>query len=149
MGLTMGQLHMQEKDAQPTQGKSTVGGVVLFLIAAAFMVYWILPNTGVLIDRTVVKGRIENTRNNALSVSYVNTLDQQTYYLSRKIDSRLEQYLKSRPETIEVAYSRYFPDNVTLPAVERDHSVFSVVAILVIVTTVFFVVKDDLIKQFL
>jgi len=137
---------MQAKETPPTQGKSTVGGVVLFLVAAAFMVHWILPNTGVLLDRTVVKGTIGKTRDNALSVSYVNPLDQQTYYVSRKIDSRLEQYLKSSPETIEVAYSRYFPDNATLPAVERDHSVFSLVAILVIVTTAFFVVKDDLIK---
>ena len=140
---------MQAKETQPTQGKSTVGGVVLFLVAAVFMVYWILPNTGVLIDRTVVQGTIETTRNNTLSVSYVNPLDRQTYYVSRKIDSRLEQYLKSSPETIEVAYSRYFPDNATLPAVERDHSVFSVLALLVIVTTAFFIVKDDLIKRFL
>ncbi|WP_426061200.1 hypothetical protein [Hymenobacter sp. B1770] len=140
---------MQEKETQPTQGKSTFGGVVLFLVAAVFMVYWILPNTGVLIDRTVVKGTIEKTHNNALSVSYVNPLDQQTYYLRRKIDSRVEQYLKSRPETIEVAYSRYFPDNATLPAVESDRSVFSVVAILVILTTAFFIVKDDLIKRLL
>ena len=70
------------------------------------MVYWILPNTGVLIDRTVVKGTIENTRDNDLSDSYVNPLDKQAYYLSRKIDSRLERYLKSIPKTIEVAYSR-------------------------------------------
>ena len=137
---------MVEKETQPTQGKSRVGGVVLFLVAAVFMVYWILPNTGVLIDRTVVKGTIENTRDNDLSVSYVNTLDQQTYYLSRKVDSRLERYLKSSPKTIEVAYSRYFPDNATLPAVERDRSVFSVVGILVILTTAFFIVKDDLVK---
>ncbi len=67
----------------------------------------------------------------------------------RNIDSRVEQYLKSSPETIEVAYSRYFPDNATLPAVERDHSVCSVVAILVILTTAFFIVKDDLIKRLL
>ena len=138
---------MQAKETQPTQGKSTVGGVMLFLVAAVFMLYCLLPNTGVLIDRTVVKGTIENTRNNALSVSYVNPLDQQTYYVSRKIDSRLEQYLKSSPKTMEVAYSRYFPDNATLPAVEKDRSVFSVVAILVIVTTAFFIVKDDLIKR--
>ena len=113
------------------------------------MVYWILPNTGVLIDRTVVQGTIETTRNNTLSVSYVNPLDQQTYYVSRKIDSRLEQYLKSSSKTIEVAYSRYFPDNATLPAVERDHSVFSVLALLVIVITAFFIVNDDLIKRLL
>jgi hypothetical protein len=140
---------MQEKETPPTQGKSTVGGVVIFLVAAAFMVYWILPNIGVLFDRTVVKGTIENTRNNAVSVSYVNPLDQQTYYVSREIDSRLEQYLKNSPETIEVAYSRYFPDNATLPAVEGDRSIFSVVALLVIITTAFFIVKDDLIKRLL
>ena len=138
---------MQEKKMPPTKGKSTVGGVLLFLLAGAFMVYLILPNTGVLIDRTVVKGTIESARDNALSVSYVNPSDQKTHYLSREIDSRLERYLKSSPKTIEVAYSRYFPDNATLPAVERDHSVFSVLAILVMVATAFFVVKDDLLKQ--
>ena len=138
---------MQEKKMPPPTGKSTVGGVLLFLLAGAFMVYLILPNTGVLIDRTVVKGTIERARDNVLSVSYVNPLDQHTHYLSREIDSRLERYLKSSPKTIEVAYSRYFPDNATLPAVERDHSVLSLLAILVMATTAFFGVKDDLLKR--
>jgi hypothetical protein len=140
---------MQDEKMPPSQGKSTVGGVVIFLVAAAFMVYLTFPLTGVLLDRRVVTGKIENTRENALSVSYVNPLDHQTYYLSRKIDSRLEHYLNSRPETIEVAYSKYFPDEATLPAVERDKSVFALVSILVIVTTAFLVIKDDLIKRFL
>ena len=90
-----------------------------------------------------------NTRDNALSDSYMNAFDQQTHYVGRKIDSHLEQYLQSSPETLEVAYSEYSPDNATLPAVERDHSVFSVLAILSIATTAFLVVKDNTIKQLL
>ena len=67
----------------------------------------------------------------------MNPLDQQTYYLN------------SRPEKIEVAYSKYFPDEATLPAVERDKSVFALMSILVLVTTAFLVIKDDLIKPLL
>lgn len=140
---------MQDEKTPPSQGKSTVGGIVIFLVAAAFMMYLTFPLTGVLLDRRVVTGKIGNTRKNALLVSYVNPLDQQTYYLSRKIDSRLEQYLNSRPETIEVAYSKYFPDEATLPAVERDKSLFALVSILVIVTTAVLVIKNDLIKPLL
>lgn len=122
---------------------------MIFLVAAVFMVHLTVPLTRVLMDRRVVTGRIESVHQNALSVSYRNPLDQQTYYLSRNIDSLLEQYLKSRPETIEVAYSKYFPDAATLPAVERDKSVFALVSILVIVTTAFLVIKGELIKLLL
>jgi hypothetical protein len=139
---------MQVKNNPPTRGESTVGGIIIFLIAGAFMVYWLLPNTGVLFDRNVAKGTIEGTGKNHITVSYVNAYDHRTYYVGRKVDLRLERHLKSNPVTIEVAYSRFFPENATLPEVENDHSVFSLLSLLVIAVTAFSVIKNDLVKHF-
>lgn len=137
------------KNVLPIRGKSSVGGIILFLVAAAFMVYLIFPNTGAFFDRSVAKGTIESVSMNQLSVSYVNKHDHRTYYLSRKVDSRLEQYVKSHPTTIEVIYSKFFPENAVLPEVENDRSILSAVSILAIIATAFFVIKDDLMKHFL
>jgi hypothetical protein len=147
--LSVTSVFMQAKNNRLIQGQSTVSGIIIFLVAAAIMVYWLIPNTGVLFNRNVVDGAIDDTSNYELSVSYVNVSDHQTYYLSRKIDSRLEQYLKSSPTTIKVTYSRFFPENATLCEVESDHSLLAICSILTIITTAFFIIKDDLIKHFL
>lgn len=132
----------------PPTGESSLGGVVIFLLAAALMLYFLVPTAGLVLDKNVASGVIKNTGKWSLSVSYKNSFDGKTYFVNRKIDSRLETYLQSNSKEIPVAYSRYFPESGSLQGVENDHSVLAVVSILVIVTTAFFVIKDDVVKYF-
>jgi len=112
------------------------------------MLYFLLPTAGLVLDRNVASGVIKNTGKWSLSVSYKNSFDGKTYFVNRKIDSRLETYLRSNSKEIPVAYSRYFPENGSLQGVENDHSVLAVVSMLVIVTTSFFIIKNDFVKYF-
>jgi hypothetical protein len=137
-----------ETKKHPPTGESSLGGVVIFLLAAALMLYFLVPAAGLVLDKNVASGVIKNTDKWSLSVSYTNSFDGKTYLVNRKIDSRLETYLQSNSKVIPVTYSRYFPENGSLQGVESDHSVLAVVSILVIVTTAFFVIKDDFVKYF-
>lgn len=82
----------ETKKHTPT-GESSLGGVVIFLLAAALMLYFLVPTAGLALDKNVASGVIKNTGKWSLSVSYTNSFDGKTYFVNRKIDSRLETYL--------------------------------------------------------
>jgi hypothetical protein len=137
-----------EKNKLPRRSQSSVGGIVLFLLAAALCLYFLVPTTATLIDRNVTNGAIQHHTNQSVVVAFVDTVDGKTCYLQRKLDSRFAVYLQRNSQTIQVIYSRYFPENGWLPEVEKDHAGFAAGSVLVILLTAFWVIKEDLATHF-
>jgi len=134
----------KNKDSKP---QSSVAGILLFLFSAAFMLYIIVPNVGTIIDKNVTVGKIRYIDSNSISVLFVAKSDNKEHRLYRKIDSKISNYLKFNDKNIKVVYSNMFPETAYLYAIERDKSIFSIIAILVIILTSYLIIKDDLFNR--
>lgn len=131
---------------QINDNHSSVIGIMIFIMASVSILFMIIPNTGILINKNLTKGYIYETSRNYCHVYYVNKFDSKKYFLDRKIDSRLENYLKFNDKSVVVSYSKFFPNNASLYNLENNRSILSVFLIIIILGTNFYVIKNDLFK---
>ncbi len=102
---------------------------------------------GIILNKNLTSGYIYEKNSSDIYLHYTNMYNARKYYLRRKIDSRIENFLNNDDtNTIPVVYSKYFPESAHLYELESDQSIISAIMAFVIVVTIVFVIKNDIIK---
>jgi hypothetical protein len=131
---------------QNSAPNSSIAGIFIFILASIFICYLIIPNTGIIINKNLAKGTVYEVNKGYCYIYYINKYDGKKYFLNRKIDNRIGEHLRSDSVNMTISYSRFFPDQAYLHNLENDRSVISLFAVFTILITVYYVIKNDLMK---